>query len=329
MSRVNLVPTGKGAGKRRRRQVLLRFIALVGVVCLLGLGVWVVKDWVTRLLVKAVVEVQPAQKGQLAETRQLTGWLIRDETVVAAPAAGRVERLVQDGERVRVGLPVVRLKGINPTGEGLGQEHNVLSPRAGLVIYCLDGLEGILTLRVLDERDPTYLQLLGVKPVEVIPGARVEKGSPVFKIINNLEKAHFLTKYQAAELGGPLVPGRRLTLAASPAGPNFSGKVVNVRGGEDGWALIQLLNPTVDVIKERHASLLIVDKVHKGIVLPQSALVFQDGETGVWLSAKNRAEWRPVKVLVWIGDQVVVEGIEESQLVVQNPTLVKAGQEIN
>lgn len=328
MSRLSMIPMGKDASKRRRRLVLLRFVAVTVVLLIVGMGAWWVKGKVERLLVKVVVDVQPAKTGQLAETRSLPGWIIRDEIVVTAPIAGHVQRLVKDLERVRIGSPVIKIKGVNPSGEQMGPVQDILAPRAGLIVYRLDGLEGVLTPRVLDQLDPERLRTLVEKPLEIQPEGMVEKGFPVFKVINNLEKAHYLTNYKVKELGGPLVPGRRLTLTASPTGSNFSGKVVNVRGAEEAWAVIQLTNPTADVLKERRLPLLIVDRVHKGIILSKDALIQRNGETGVWLSVKNRAEWRAVKILATVGEQVAVEGIEENQLVIQNPALVKEGQEI-
>ncbi|MBC9783286.1 hypothetical protein H1S01_02025 [Heliobacterium chlorum] len=328
MSRLTMVPVGKEALKKRRRLAFLRLSALFAVLLLAGLGGWWLKDKITGMFVKVVVEVQPAKMGQLSETRPLPGWVIRDEFIVNAPLSGRVQRLVNDGERARVGAPVVKIKELNPSGSEMGSLQDVFSPRAGLISYRMDGLEEVLNSRVLDELNPEQLATLREKPWEVNPDSVVQKGTPLFKVVDNLEKAYFLIHYNVKDLGGPLVPTRRVTLAINAAGPNFYGKVLNVRGGDDVWALIQLSNPPMDVLKARTIPLLLVDKVHKGVLLPKSALVERNGEQGVWVSVKNRAEWRNVNLVYAVGEQVIVEGLDEGLLVIQNPTLLKEGQEI-
>ncbi|MBM7867557.1 hypothetical protein GTO89_12730 [Heliobacterium gestii] len=328
MSRLTMVPVGKEALRQRRRQAFLRLAAVALLLAVLGAGLWWMKDKITGYLVKVTVDLQAAKNGQLAETRELPGWVIRDEKVVHASMAGHVQRLVKDGDRVRVGAPVVRLKGVSSVGEEMGSQQDLPSPRAGLIVYRLDGLEEVLDPRSLDELSTEQLAALAERPAEIPPDGLAQAGQGLFKVIDNVEKAHFLTHYNVKDLGGALVPSRRLTLALSASGPTFYGKVLQVRGTDDVWAVIQLLNPPADVFKSRRLPLRIVDKIHKGILLSKDTLVDRNGEKGVWLAVKNRAEWRPVQIKVAVGDQLIVDGVAEGELVVLNPALVREGQEI-
>ncbi|ABZ84645.1 hypothetical protein HM1_2088 [Heliomicrobium modesticaldum Ice1] len=328
MSRLTMVPVGKEALRQRRRQALLRLAALMLLLAVAAAGLWWMKDRITGYLVKVTVELQAAKMGQLAETRELPGWVIRDERIVHASMAGHVQRLVKDGDRVRVGAPVVRLKGLSPVGEEMGSYQDLPSPRAGLIVYRLDGLEEVLNPRVLDELSTEQLNTLAERPQEIPPDGLAQAGQGLFKVIDNVEKAYFLTHYDVKDLGEPLVPSRRLTLALNAAGPNFYGKVLQVRGTDDVWAVIQLVNPPAEVFKRRQLPLQIVDKIHKGILLSKDTLIERNGEKGVWLAVKNRAEWRPIQVKATIGDQVIIDGVAEGELVVQNPALLREGQEI-
>lgn len=325
-----MVPPGKDAIKKRRRKFWLRLLLVIAVIILCGFGVWWAKEKLQHLFVKAVVEVQPAKLGQLSVTRPLPGWIIRDEVIISAPAAGRFQRIAKDSERVRLGAPVAGLQSGNAAEGDEGGAQSVPAPRAGLLEFRMDGLESVLTPRVLDTLDPGQLKALTEKPTEVQNDDYVNRGQPIFKIIDNIEKAYYLTHYVMTDLPKPLVPQMRITLAMSPTGPNISGKVVQVRGVDDVWVLIQLLNPSLDAIKERKASLLYVEQTHKGILLPLEAIVEREGEKGVWLSEKNRAQWHPVTVTATVNEQVIVDPatLDEKSLVVQNPSWLEPGQEI-
>ncbi|KAB2954502.1 hypothetical protein F9B85_02145 [Heliorestis acidaminivorans] len=328
MSRLTMVPLGKEAMSRRRRSALLKVAILVLLIITIALFFWFLKGKVTSLIVKAVVETEPASMGQIADTRHLPGWIIRDETIVYTPITGRLESLIGDGERVRLGAPVARVKTVNPSGEVMGTVQDFMAPRSGLVVYNTDGLEDIMTPRVLEEIDVEQLSNLTVRKEIIEVEQLVYQGQALFKVINNLDKAHFLAHYNIQDLGRALVPGARLTLALSPEGPTMSARVINVRGGEDAWVVLQISNPPTEVIKERQMTLLVVDRTYRGFILPEKAIVQKEGQDGLLLSIRKKAQWRPVEVLAIVGDQVVVEGIREGDLVVLNPQFVVEGQEI-
>ncbi|QGG47944.1 HlyD family efflux transporter periplasmic adaptor subunit [Heliorestis convoluta] len=328
MSRLTMVPLGKEAMVRRRRTNILKISTFVALLFITLSAAWLLKGVVTSWFVKTIVDTEPARIGQLADTRELPGWLIRDEVIVNAPVTGRIEPLVEDYERVRLGTTVARVRTINPSGMDMGEWVEITSPRSGLVVYAVDGLEDIMSVRILEEREAHQISSLREKERRIEANQLIQQGQPLFKIINNLDKAHFLAHYKIQELGRALVPGARVTLALSPEGPTFSARVINVRGGDEAWVLLQLSNPSVDIMKERKVNFQLVDKIHRGIVLPTSALVEKDGQSGVLLSIKKRAQWRPVEVIAVIDKQMVVQGIDEGQLVVLNPQYIQEGQEI-
>lgn len=114
----------------RRLGAALLLAALAG-------GGWYL--WQQRSGTRAEVEpVVAIRTGTVAEALEVDGLIIRHEQVVTAPVAGQVRRLAAEGERVRVGAPVVEIgpssaQPTEATGQtaGEGQTAGDLAARAG------------------------------------------------------------------------------------------------------------------------------------------------------------------------------------------------------
>jgi putative membrane fusion protein len=308
-------------GKRRGRTgEKLTYFLLAAVIIVFGIQALYsfARDALTARFVRTVV----VENGVLETLQPVAGVIVREERVVAAPSTGKLEWLVDEGERLAIGTPVARIK----TGENSWQ--TVHTSASGVIIMQLDGLEGVLQPRSLTKINVPLIQKLPLQPSRLSAGEEVTQGSLLFKIVDNF------TWYYAVELSvgeyAGLSEQSSVTLRFSFApDQDATGQPVVVEEGEDKVILIFEMKDDVDgCFTERLASADVITKRTLGIVLPASALIERGDETGVYILDKSVVRYRPVDVMdAWQGE-AVVSGLRIGFPVITNPSLVREGQRL-
>ncbi len=100
--------------KRRRRRRPWRAFLVAGLLLGAVLGAGALRSWLNAEAAPAVVELT---SGTVEVAYDLDAVVVRKELVVRAPAGGSVKRIAADGERVRVGAPVVEIVRTAPSAE--------------------------------------------------------------------------------------------------------------------------------------------------------------------------------------------------------------------
>lgn len=155
--------------------------------------------------------------------------VVRREILINSPAAGRLEFLVADGERVPAGQPLARIWPL--LGEG-GEVLTVSAPRPGVVSFAVDGLETVLTPETWSALRPEGLRsLAGKGNLRVEPGKLAAQGEPLFKLVDNLEPI-LLVGYWPADARWQPKPGGQVYVRAREAGAEWlPARVVAFGGG--------------------------------------------------------------------------------------------------
>lgn len=307
----------KKARRRKTSSFLgrLLFLFLVGILIF-----WFGRQLYQFCLFQAIRTVQ-AQNNVLEDSCVAQGILLLQETVVKTPAAGQLVPLVREGERVRAGRAVARLKKPADLAARNGSLE-LRSPCPGVVSYNLDGWEGALdaasweryNLQRLfesmqkDNHSPEQKDFLGA-------------GEPVFKIIDNLINPYLFLKFKNGynpqyEIGDFV----RVTWGNSGTGKM---KVLSLVKKEDSFfATGELLSarpfPCCRLMKFK-----VTSQSSEGVVLPASALVKNKDCVGVFTKTPLGLTFKKVDVVVAMEDRIAVTGVEPGTDIVTNPGLAK------
>ncbi|MFW0861092.1 MAG: HlyD family efflux transporter periplasmic adaptor subunit [Dethiobacter sp.] len=308
---------GKGKKKGIKEKFLRGSLMLVAAVLALQVAYFFAGSMLTRLLLKTVV----SEESVLEQIVSVSGVIVRDERVVAAPVTGTVRWVTTAGARLATGANVAKIY----TADGGVQ--NISAPVSGVMIPVLDGLEGALQPGDLERIDAAEVRKLSKKTQAVPDGAEVRQGSIFFKVVNNFSW-YYVVDLSRDDFALLTSQRNRLRFAFSPQEEVLASWVV-LKEGEDTVRLAFTLSEDVEgSFVQRLSDAEIVARRITGFVLPSSALISRGADTGVYLLEKSVVSYLPVKVLGEVGENVVIEGVRSGRTVIKNPLLVKEGQRL-
>lgn len=283
------------------------------IIAVLGGTVW----WANSLILVRQVQVVTAQSGSLQVPLMVQAWVANSEQVVTSPAAGQLQKLVPDGERVRIGTLIAKV--VDPSLNTVNDE--LTAPSSGLVSYNVDGLEGVFTPKNITQWDPA--KFTGLMP-KVTTSGTVQSGQGVFKIVDNLSPTYLLftlpksqptlknKDWVMLEMDGQKVYGRVAKLEPTTQGTNivvglseFLNQSLGRRTVQIGWLD---MNPP------------------QGEIIPTSAIKKEQGQQGVFVVNDGVVAWHPVQILNQGPDKVCVKGLNPGDAVIATPDYVHVGE---
>lgn len=294
-------------GKRRKPNY---WFWVILVIVMIGGIVWCYRSTIIAGTIKFAV----AQTGTINHERPVAATFANQELPVISPFSGKVQYLVDDGQRIRLGEPVVVVmpEGAAPGTKENAQNQTITAARGGLFYRQSDGLETILTSDNLITMDLNKL-LTQTSEARVV-GATAQAGEVVGKIVNNLiptvaflETPSFdgLTNGKSIRLkiGNQTVSAKILRKSDQPKGvivqfPHYIDGTTAQRRQEVTWIY---RSPT------------------NGVLIPKSALWTQGEELGVFLWSEGVVEFRKVKVLDEDADMACIENLPSGIPVVITP----------
>lgn len=305
-------------GKSAGRGWLLKLLVCTAIIFFAVTLAW-------RYLAFTLFQVNYLSRQEVSRFVTVEGVLIKDEKVVRSPAAGKVQYIVSDGKRLEVGARAAHV--IASEQDYSSVKYDVHTPKSGIFSRHMDGLENILVPANLDVLEIPRIDKIVDKPLPETP--QVEKGQPIFKIIDNhlplimlssLGKEHFsglLDKQgwiQAFWENQPLL-----------VKPNKKTEKV------EGWEVFFLLSGyPEDLLHHRKVSISVTAEKLRGFLVPDRAIVYKNGEPGIYLVFKKKAQWTSVKIEGALEGQVSVSGksLKEGAPYVNNPVLVREGWKV-
>ena len=305
----------KSAKRRRRRTAIFRRGAGLLVLLLVLYFVF----W-GRFVAK-VSNVQFLSRQEVAQVVALEGILLKNEIVFRASVGGKLHLVAADGDRLEAGAKAAQVLAVQQ--EVGGETYDIVTPVAGICCTHLDGLEQILS--------PDSMDVLGIPKFEKIDdkatfeGARVEKGQPVLKIIDNLSPVYIYAETPKSYFPD-LKTDKPTWWEATWEGMALSVRSFKVSDKGDMWAGYFMLSAYPDqLLHQRTIRLNITARTLKGFLVPQRAIVFREEQPGIFLSIKKKAYWKPVTIEGELDGMLAVSGpgLTQDSRYVNNPLLAR------
>ncbi|MDT3700294.1 MAG: HlyD family efflux transporter periplasmic adaptor subunit [Thermincola sp.] len=289
--------------------------------------VFMTYGFIRDMAVDHLAGAQQVKPGVIEIKVPAKGILVRDELVVNAPRNGVLRVLAQDGERVRVGAVLAQV--VVPSLESKVGEtvFNIVTPRAGVVSYHLDGLENVYSPKNLTELDLNKIDTIKSEARNFTPGSQVEEGQPVCKIVNNLVPINILAvtdkvldipeKFAKSKINISLNDDRQVYQAALTE-KAFRGKA--------NQTLFSLENYDNSLMTAREQDFTVTTARYEGYIVPAGAIVQKEGQDGIYTIYKERVKWKEVKIEGSSQGQVVISGVTPETRVIFNPEYVSEGR---
>jgi hypothetical protein len=248
------------------------------------------------------------------------GVVITTEHILNAALDGTAERVIAEGERVRKGNAVYRI----------GEEYQYTN-FSGRVSYNIDGLENVSDIGIianLDLKDCYNAQQKKNKQTNTAvlgePYAKVQEtmnGSSLYVVVPNTNKT--------AEIG----IGQTVRVRFTEIDETVKGEIVEALNTDDGKRCMKLnVGLTNEVLfQHRVYQIELPYNSERVLVLPKQALIKRHGANGVYYLHKGFVFWKEVTVSDrWLDQDVFVveSGLEEGDIIVTTPRLVREGENI-
>ena len=238
------------------------------------------------------------------------GWVLREEIPLHSPSTGILTTLAPEGKRVAEGELIAKVDSLQ------GEVIELTAPTGGIVCYHLDGLEGVLEPKGMRNLNSIDGDLLNYQMEEISSGSQVFKGQPILKLVNNLKPVYIGFRFDIKDLEKFPSPGKPL--------------VLRVGGEEYRTVLVELMTQGVsataylkvdrgEFYHAREVNFILVLKSQKGIRIPNTALVENDGQKGVYKLFATGYRFVPVNILLQNEIGSIVEGISRGDQILENP----------
>jgi putative membrane fusion protein len=307
-------------GKRRKPRKL--FIRI-----LISLSLLLFLVFLSRLfLVSSVAKIQILSNQIVSETIPLDGILIKEEKVVKSPSAGRLHLVEPDGKRLEMGAKAAE---IIVAGQDSGEHIIDISTNAtGILCSHLDGLESILAPQNIDMSELKNIGKIIVN--SNLDGTNIDEWQPVFKIIDNLSPVSIYVSIPKASLTSGYWD------KPAPLQASWENYILEIIPGKllDNSEMMegfyQIPGYPEVLLHQRKVQLIVTARQLKGLLVPDKAVVYRDGEPGVYLAVKKKALWKPVVIEGELAGKTAVsgEGFNEGSRFISNPVLIREGWSI-
>ena len=246
--------------------------------------------------------------------------IVRDEVVIKSPVNGRVELLVEEGDRMASGKKLAEIKSTD-------SRQKIFNQKAGIISFAVDGLEKNVNVNNLDQISLNKFDELKGNYRHLLSGDRIKKNEPLYRIINNFEL------YIIAEVPESQADRFRIDelifLEQKNFDELFEAKIVDIRHNlEDTFFYIKLEQFIPQWTNRRRIDLNIIKNIYRGIKIPRKAVFNQPSGRGVLkVSGYNKYEFQEVVILNGNDQYVIVSGLEVGEEIITNPEDFDYGRE--
>ena len=313
----------RAALRRRKQRILLSLVVLACTAFL----IWGAIGWGRSFLIKKSVKTTVVSTGLLQQTVPVDAIVLTAEELVIANVSGLFHPVAVEGQRIRKGEIIGKL--VSSEMAMSRTETVVVAPCTGLVSFQLDGLEGFLTREKWEQLDLGQLvESKGKHSVQ--QGNWIEAGKPLARIVDNLANTNLGLELLVQDLplelkDDQIKAGDTLRLKLPDVEENKV-KVVSVqRDASRIRIIVELPKFREDMLYHRQVPVELITQCWTGFVLPREVLVFQQEGPGVYILRKGWTRWKSVEVVGELNNEVVLTGLNEGEIVVLNPSLVREG----
>jgi len=248
------------------------------------------------------------------------GLVMGTEHLIQAQADGEVTVLIAEGERVRKGNAVFRI------GD-LYQYTN----HAGRVSYQVDNMEIGLDISAVAELDMKQIYHEQQRRKEKKQNA--VSGEPYAKVQETMSDIVMYVKLQQNNYTATLETGQSVMVKLLDNDTEVHGTVAEILNTAQGERCVKVEVITISdqLFQQRMYQVALPYNSERVLTIPKQALAKKRGVNGVYYLHKGFVFWKEVTVSERWADQgvlVVDYGLEEGDVIVTTPRLVKEGENI-
>ncbi len=210
----------------------------------------------------------------------------------------------------------------NPTNS------KIISPFSGIVVYYTDGLEDFFQPSLIHFLSSQQLGSFEREGKEINFGQKIERGSPIFKIVDNY--TWYFTVLVTPEQGEIFKDKNRVYLRFDFISPHETRvDVFHLEEEQDKTLVTFKVNEQLEnFYLYRQTQAEIIFNHLRGIIVPEEALLTKGEETGVYTIEKAMVRFRPITVKKELEGSIIVEGLPAGRVVITNPRFFREGQYI-
>jgi putative membrane fusion protein len=253
--------------------------------------------------------------GHVVDSLNTKALLIRDENVIKAPITGTFFPLINEGDRLSYGQPVVKLKNEDKGNIIL---YNQMS---GIISFATDGLESKLTPSSFNNIDIKKFDKLKRDYKYHLEQEYISKSSNVYRVINNFNmylaikvKRTEAERYQSNEtvfVSDLEIENKEMIEA----------KIIKIINQEqDSLIIFQLRRFVSRWANIRRVNIEFIKNIHRGRIVPSDAIISTaEGKKVLVSLSVDNYKLKKIDVIFSDDQEAVVEGIEVGTNVVINP----------
>ncbi len=279
---------------------------------------WLAYAWLGAAAAWVATRLGPTDAGrwgQLLEAYPGSLLVVRAERLLAAPQAGDVTPLVNEGQSVATGTPLVRIEPESPGAPAV----LVTAPFSGVASFLGDGWEGAFSPEALAAASLPE----GPQPrsAPLVPRRSVARGEPVVRLVDQRELWGVF--FVDGSLPETIGPGARVELVGASAADGVPARVVErvaAGSGEGERLVLRIDRQPVDWLYRRvEREVRLVVGRYEGVILPASGLAWRRGRPGYWLATPGGPSFVAVEVVKQVGRHVVARGVPDGVRVYRWP----------
>ncbi len=235
------------------------------------------------------------QYGNLSISDQSKCYIVRDERVYTAPAAGGTTYYTADGIKVRTGVRIMDVNGV----------ADYFADFNGVVCYYYDGYENLFTPENMASLTQDQVEGLDITIHNAVADS-VSQGAVLYKICNNT-KWYILSWIQPGSIG-KYQEGNSVTINF-PDGEYVKANIERIVNNDESWLVVMSTTMYYEAFaRERVTDAEIVTSEYSGIVIPNGSITSKDGAIGVYVKRKSgEYAFTQIKVKMSDGENSIVE----------------------
>ncbi|MGE5395962.1 MAG: HlyD family efflux transporter periplasmic adaptor subunit [Chitinophagales bacterium] len=300
-----------------RLNLLLRRLVALGILAALLGCLYLIGVWAVHRINGYRIGFATARIGTLEDAARARSIIIGDEEVVNAPANGRFENLLMEGERVRKGTVVGYFY-----PDGAVAREPIKSSWSGIICYHPDGLEKRLAALRPDNMDATTLSLKATAAND--GGFDFVKGQPLFKVVDNLAPVRLVMFFKGKTFKEPKEEQEYL-LRNDKKDLGWADCEYFARRSGGSLVVLSMAEYPEVLINTRKPYLECVGESYDGIIVPATALTKNHKVWGLYRLEGDVVTFQEVQVLYQKQGKAVIEGIDMGDQVITTPKLVRDG----
>lgn len=256
------------------------------------------------------------------------GFVCADEYLLTATANGKINPVINEGERVAKNYAVYAVQSIDSEGNEIGNAQYFYAPLAGLVSYKIDGYESIDDIEQITALNLEEIYIANNQSKSTLEAIN---GQACAKIINNIKGLRLVCILPQNDYTQNLAEDTTVRVVLPELDFTASGSISALSTSGDNAVIDLKVGGAHDSLYlNRVVKVQFGEYVKQEIALPQTAILYRNGEAGVYALSKGFVYWRAVELKdVDIDGNVIVEGLSENDEIVADAQRVKEGMYIH